>query len=156
MSDLQVGTEIFNYPDPGTEPGWGDDATGWAKAVTELLASIAGPGTINETQSNIDNNIAVATDIAGMVFNSSQTKSAIVLYRIQRDTDSISPLTEMGQLNIVLDDGTWKLTRMIIVGNDAGVLLDIDSTGQVQYTSSNLAGTNYTGSIKFKTMGTIG
>lgn len=155
MADLQVGTEIFNYPDPGTEPGWGADATGWATAVTELLSSLAGPGTINETQSTIDNNISVDEQVAGLIFNSALTQSAIVIYRIHRDTDAISPMTEMGQLDILLDNGTWKMTRTILSGEPAGITLDVDPTGQIIYQSSNLAGANYNGFIKFKTIGII-
>lgn len=155
MSDLQVGTETFNYPDPGTEPGWGTDATGWATAVTELLASLAGAGTINETQSIIANNISVAEPIAGLVFSDTLTQSALIIYRIERDTDSIAPRTEMGQINILFDDGSWKMSREILAGDPAGVVMDIDVTGQITFTSSNLAGANYEGFIKFKTIGII-
>lgn len=155
MSDLQIGTEIFNYPDPGTEPGWGTDATGWATAVTELLGSLASPGTINETQSIVANNTAVAAPIAGLVFSDTLTQSALVIYRIQRDTDAISPMTEMGQINVLFNDGIWQMSREILAGDPAGVVMDIDATGQITFTSSNLAGANYDGYIKFKTIGII-
>lgn len=155
MADLQVGTEIFNYPDPGTEPGWGDDATGWATAVTELLQSLAGAGTINETQSNIDDNIIANSEVAGLVFNGALTQSAVIIYRIQRDTDAITPLTEMGRIDVLLDNGTWKMSREITAGEPAGVVMDIDGNGQIVYQSTNLPGANYTGFIKFKTIGII-
>lgn len=155
MANLTVNNTTFNYPDPGQEPGWGEDATGWAEAVTEVLNSLAGTGTINETQSNIENNISVNTQIAGLVFNSSLTQSATVLYRILRDTDSISPIIEQGKLDILYDNGTWKLSREIVVGSPAGVIIDIDGTGQLVYKSSNIAGANYQGYIKFKTTGII-
>lgn len=155
MADLLVNNEIFNYPDPGTEPGWGTDATGWAVAVTEVLNSLAGPGTINEVQSVIENNISDAIALPGLVFAASLTQSATVLYRIQRDTDDISPIIEQGRLDIMLDNGTWKMSRDIIVGNLAGVTFSIDATGQINYTSTNLAGANYTGFVKFKTIGIL-
>lgn len=155
MSDLLVNNEVYAYPDPGTEPGWGTDATGWAEAVTEVLASLAGPGTINEVQSNIENNISIDTSVAGLIFASSLTQSAIVMYRIQRDSDSISPLIEAGRLDIVLNNGVWEMSREITGGNPAGVSFDVDGTGQVVYQSTNIAGANYTGSVKFKTTGIL-
>lgn len=153
--DLRVGNEIYDYPTSSQEPGWGEDATNWAIAVTEVLNSLAGPGTINEVQSVIENNISVATALPGLVFAASLTQSAVVLYRIQRDTDDISPIIEQGRLDIVLDNGVWKMSRDITVGNLSGVTFDIDATGQVTYLSSNLPGMNYAGSVKFKTTGIL-
>jgi len=154
MADLIVNNTIFNYPDPGEEPGWGEDATGWAEAVTEALQSLAPAGTLNEAQSAIDNN-QTDEEIAGLVFSSSLTKTATVLYRIQRDTDSITELVEQGYLNILYDNGTWLMSREISTGSPAGVQLDINSMGQVIYTSTNIAGANYTGFIRFKTFGIV-
>lgn len=151
MAELKVNNTIYNYPDPGTEPGWGNDATEWAKAITEAVDSLAGAGSIVETQSIIANNISVATPVAGLQFNSALTKSAIVFYRIFRDTDITTPVTEQGELQITLDNTTWKLSRTITVGDSAGVLMDIDSVGQVNYTSSNISGSSYEGFIRFKT-----
>lgn len=155
MPDLKVNNEIYSYPDAGQEPGYGSDATGWAEAVTDVLDSLAGSGTINETQSIIENNILTNQAIAGLVFSSSLTKSATVFYRIERDTNSITPLVEQGTLVVVLNGSTWELTREISAGNPAGVVMDIDNTGQVVYTSTNLSGTGYVGIIKFKTTGIL-
>lgn len=154
MADLIVNNTTFNYPDPGEEPGWGDDATGWAEAVTEALDSLAPAGTLNEAQSAIDNN-QTNQEVSGLVFSSSLTKTATVLYRIQRDTDSMSPLIEQGYLYILYSDGNWLMSREISTGTPAGVQLDVNVSGQVIYTSTNLAGANYTGFIKFKTFGIV-
>lgn len=154
MADLIVNNTTFNYPDPGAEPGWGEDATGWAKAVTDALASLAPAGTLNEAQSAIDNN-QTNEEVSGLLFSFLLTKTATVLYRIERDTDAMSPLVEQGYLYILYDNGTWLISREISAGTPAGVQLDIDSNGQVIYTSTNLAGASYTGFIKFKTFGIV-
>lgn len=154
MPSLIVNNEIFEFPTSGAEPGWGQDVTGWAVAVSDVLNSIAGPGTINEVNSIIDNN-ATNQPISGLVLSSSLTQSAVVFYRIQRDTDDISPMIEQGQLSILLNNGTWEMSREITAGSYSGVIMDIDNTGQLMYTSSNLAGANYSGTIKFKTTGIL-
>lgn len=155
MSTLIVNGTAYNYPDPGTEPGWGEDATGWAKAVTNALQSLAAAGTIFETQSSIANNITTFTQIPGLQFNSALTLSALVFYRIFRDTDSATPVNEEGILSIIVDNGTWKMSREIVVGETTGVTLDVNGAGEIVYKSTNIAGANYQGIIKFKTIGII-
>jgi|SRR5690606_24463687 len=154
MADLKVNNVTFNYPDPGTEPGWGDDATGWAEAVTDALESLAPAGTLNEAQSAIDNN-QVNEEVNGLIFSSLLTKTATVLYRVERDTDDINALVEQGYLYILYDNGTWLMSREISTGTPAGVQFDINGLGQVIYTSTNLTGSNYTGFIRFKTFGIV-
>lgn len=151
MADLKINTTTFNYPDPGTEPGWGEDATGWAKAVTDELTSLVPLGSLNTAQASLDNN-QTAQDVPGLLFTNLFTKTVTVLYRIERDTDSMSPLVEQGYLYILYDNGTWLISREITVGSPAGIQLDIVA-GQVKYTSTNLSGANYIGFIKFKTFG---
>lgn len=153
--DLQVGNTTYAYPTPGEEPNWGADATSWAQAVTELLQSIAGAGTINEVESVIANNVTTDTEVLGLAFSETLTQAAIVLYRIVRDSDDITPVTEMGKLDIVYDNGTWKMSREIGAGEPAGVTLDINSLGQVVYQSTNISGANYEGVVKFKTVSVL-
>ena len=154
MSDLKVNNVTFNYPDPGAEPGWGDDATGWAKAVTDALESLAPAGTLNEAQAAIDNN-QTNQEISGLLFSASLTKTATVLYRIERQTDSVTPMIEQGYIYILFNNGSWDLSREISVGEPTGVNITVDTNGQLLYTSTNLAGANYEGFIRYKTFGII-
>lgn len=156
MSNLKVNNTTYNYPDQGSEPGWGGDATGWAEGVTEVLASLQPSGTINETQSSIDL-VATNKSITAMVFNQALSKAATVTYRIERTTDSTA-LYEKGTLEIAYDPtlvNPWVLSRVIDVGSDALVSMDITSAGQVIYTSLTVPGTNYNGFIRFKTASSI-
>lgn len=155
MSELVVNNKAFNYPDPGTEPGWGAEATDWAKEVTAVLDSISGVGTIIETITTIENNISVPTSIPALVFNSNLTQAIKLFYKIKRDTDSVPEVSEQGVLELFYTNGTWLVSREISVGSPTGVFFDIDNTGQIKYTSSNLAGANYVGSIRFKTISVL-
>lgn len=157
MPNLTVNNNTYAYPDPGTEAGWGSDATGWAEDVTAALDSLAGTGTINETQAIIELT-ATDQDIAGLAFNSSVVQAATVAYRISRVTTGggAEQLTEAGTLEIVYDpaNSQWVMTRTFTNAADVRVSMDIsgNTTGQVIYSSLALTGSNYNGIIRFKTV----
>lgn len=155
MPNLKVNNQTFNYPSPGSEPSWGDDATGWAEAVTVVLDSLAPTGTVNETQLTLDNN--ASKPVTGLLFNEAFSEGVEITYRIFRKTDD-TELSEKGSLSIVYkpsDPQKWFMTRVIDSGDDALVTLDIGADGQVFYTSTPILGDNYTGLIRFKTKNTL-
>ena len=152
MPKLIVNNNSYNYPGNHQEPGWGGEATDWAEAVTEVLDSVAGAGTINETQSTIDN-VATDKDVAGFSLNSALVEGADVSYKIFRKTDNIE-LSEKGTISLNYKPGStekWSLSRTITAGDNAQVTIDIDENGQVTYSANALSGPNYSGYIRFKT-----
>lgn len=167
MSDQKVNSKVFNIPDPGKQPNWAKDVTGWIKEVSTVLSSIAGLGSITETQSVIENGINSLTpkSIAGLIFNSSLTTSAEVAYRIYRKTQNTTALAESGVLRVqysAVDPlNKWTIQREILVGEPTFIYLDIDNNGQVKYSSSLInvnvptPDTNYEGYIRFKTTNII-
>jgi hypothetical protein len=42
---------------------------------------------------------------------------------------------------------TWSLGAQSYLGDDSGVVFSVDNAGQVNYTSTELFGTNYEGSV---------
>lgn len=167
MSDQRVNSKVFNIPDPGKQPNWAKDVTNWIKEVTTVLSSIAGIGTITETQSLVENGVPQLSprSVAGLVFNSNLTREAEVAYRIYRKTANTTALAETGILRIgyseVSPANRWLLQREITTGEPSMIYLDIDNNGQVKYWSSLVANnvptpdTNYEGYIRFKTTNII-
>lgn len=158
MPNLTVNNNTYAYPDPGTEPGWGQDATDWASDVTTVLDSVAGTGTISETQALIALT-ATDEDIPGLLFNNTITESAQVIYRILRVTTGggAEQLSESGILQMVYNPAgstgeKWLMSRQITAGTNTRVSLNIDDDGQVTYSSLTLTGASYSGYIKFKTI----
>lgn len=152
MPNLTINGQIFDFPTSGQEPNWADGLSGWAEEVTTVLNSIAGTGTINETQVTIDNN-ATNKVVNGLLFNEAFTQGMEITYRIYRKTDSIE-LAEKGSLDVVFKPGAvekWFISRRIDAGDDSLVALDITDQGQITYTTTPIAGTNYQGYIRFKT-----
>lgn len=96
----------------------------------------------------IANNQSVATDITGMILNDSLYRGFTIDYLIWRATD-INSKIQYGQLRAVYNanTSTWYLSDNYS-GQDAEVEFSIN-INQVQYTSSNLAGADYAGYIKF-------
>lgn len=159
MSSITVNSKVINYPDQGQEANWGAEASKFASEVASALDNIAGPGTITETQSLIENNTIISKAVAGLSFNQSLTKSAKLSYRIYRKTDSSVEMSEEGTIDVhysTVDPlNKWSLSREIENGEPTLVNLDIDNTGQVRYTSNNIAGTNYQGFIRFKSISNL-
>lgn len=159
MPKLTVKNNTYDYPDEGTEAGtWGADATGWATDINDVVNSLAGSGTINETSTTL---LTTGTnaEVPGLLFNSATTRSAIVLYTIVRITSSQSR-NETGLLFINYDNGGpgWKMSRVMVGSSEpTQTILDITGTsiGQVTYTASALAGTDVTYYIRFKSISSL-
>lgn len=149
MPLLIVNNKVFNYPDEGEAPGWGNDATMWAKEVTDVLNFLQAPGDIVNSIANINNNQTSPTDVVGLIFSSTNTRNARVTYQVKRSVTGTT-IIQSGTLFLDWDpqSSTWILTHDYTAG-DAGVVFSVLPSGQVQYTSSNMIGSGYTGEIKF-------
>jgi len=151
MAQLTIAGNTYNYPDPGTDPGWGSEATDWARAVTDVLNSFLGPGDILPTDFEIVDDTSTPTDVVGLTFDGALVRAANVTYAIVRGS-----ITQTGTLYLSYN-GTasagnqWTLSEQL--SNDAGVRFSVTDAGQVQYISSS-TGTN--GQMRFsaKTLGT--
>ena len=152
-TNLTVNNSVFAYPDPGDEPGWGEGASGWAAEVTDVLANVQGPDDISQTTFNIANNQTSSTDVTGLVFSTATVRSALVDYSIYIVTSS-NEKAEKGQLELIYKNGAtvgqkWSIGQ-VFFGDDSGVRFTMTDAGQIQYTSSNIAGTSYVGTMHFE------
>jgi hypothetical protein len=114
------------------------------------VETFLGAGFMQETTFTIANNTAVAANVTGLVFSSASYKSAVIYCEVRRKT-STNELISNGMLRVYYRDltSTWELLDEL-GGDDDGVVFSITSAGQVQYTSSNVSGTSYTGKLTFK------
>lgn len=152
---LVINGTTYQYPVPGEDAQWGAEATDWAKAVTNVLTTLISPGDILTTVFTINNNISIATNINGLIFDSGTVRAANISYVIYRISNTnISQQTETGTIYLTLDDSApigekWTLAQSSS-GTNAGVVFYIDdATGQVQYTSNDIGSLGYVGSITF-------
>lgn len=144
---LQIGSEIFEYPEQGTDAteGWGESGSSWAQAVTDVLGTLQNANDITLTTYNLLDNVITPTDIVGLRFSISSVLFCKIDYVIERlvgATVYVESGTILGNF-----DGTDFNVSIDCVG-DAGIGIDCNNIGQFQYTSTNLGHTSCT--IKFK------
>ena len=156
---LTITGNTFQYPTSGDDPGWGADATDWAAAITDVLNTIISANDIITTSYIINNNVSVVTDVNRLFFDPSSVRAANITYSIYRiSTASPSGNTETGTIYLTFDNSAavnnkWLLGQQKV--GDAGVSFSITDAGQVQYKSTDINTTGYSGTIKFnaKTLG---
>lgn len=146
---LIVNNTSFDYPEAGDPKGWGEEATAWASEVTAVIGDLKGPNDIIQTSFTIANNTLIASDVVGLTFDAATVRMADISYSVYRVTDS-AEINESGTISIQYysNSGTWDIGQDYI--GDASTVFSITNAGQVQYTSSNLAGLNYEGTITFR------
>lgn len=141
------GTTYF-IPVQGQNPPWGEELHDLLQALVTIANNTFSVGDISTTNFTIANNNTSASDVTSLSFDPAVIRSATITYSIYRST-SINELSEHGHILVTYKNtaNTWELARFAV--GDAGVTFSILPTGQIQYVSSNLAGTSYTALLKF-------
>lgn len=148
-TDLIVEGNVYTFPDQGAVPPWGADVAAWAAAVTETLAGINSIGDILARSATIGNNTSSVADVNGLIFDGVSVRGARILYSIYRTSSAIvTPKVEGGVLDIEFDGTNWTISRESSA--DTGIVFTITNNGQVQYTSSSIPGTSYSGKMSYR------
>jgi hypothetical protein len=151
---LVINGTSYNYPVSGENPEWGEDASAWAQAVTDALATLLSTGDILDTTSTINNNISSPTNINGAIFDPGTVRAANLDYAIYRiSTSNPSGHAETGTLFLIYDDSAavnqkWQLSQR--TNGSSGVSFSITDNGQIQYISTDIGAIGYVGNIKFR------
>lgn len=147
---LTIGSDTFNYPSANESPGWGEDASAWAEAVTQALANISSATDVPLTQVAISDNASGAT-VAGLTIDPTTVRSAVVTYNCYRKASTTGPdYSEAGTVTLAyqnLASSTEKWVMSQVYEGNAGISFDIDDTGQVTYSTIQLSAT---GLLTFK------
>lgn len=149
MIVVNLNNKTFQIPEPGQEPGWGEDVTAYLVELAEVLNFLVAPGDIINSTALIANNQTTPADVVGLVFSNAETRSARVSYQVKRSVTGTT-LIQSGTLYLDWNPGlsTWILTQDFTSGN-AGILFSVTAGGQVKYTTDNLTGSGYQGEIVF-------
>lgn len=166
--DLQIGSNIYEYPSPGEPAGWSEGASDWAEGVTNALATVQGPNDILLTSSSlIIPNGTPETEgpfnVNGFLFDSATVQGFDAQFLVTRTyTDGTPKEIESGDIIGNGADGEFRISISSI--GDVGISFSIlsqseidalpipDSSkvaGQVQYTLEERANTQNI-QIKFK------
>jgi hypothetical protein len=119
---------------PGNNYYYGTNSGG-TKGFFPLVAGSAGD--IPETSFSPANNQAVAADVTGFAFANGVVRSFSALVSVH--IDATSDLYEEFNLQGIQRGSDWMMT-VDAGGDNSGIVFSITSAGQVQYTSTNVAG----------------
>lgn len=146
---LIIDGQTYNYPANKDDPGWGEDATAWAQAATDALASILSPGDILLQSFNLVDGVAVPADMTNFFFDPLSVRTAIAEYSIYRVAGLVERV-EGGTIIFTYKSltGTWDITQYSSIG-PSGITFSITNSGQVQYISDTM-GVGHSGTIKFR------
>jgi hypothetical protein len=146
---LIVGNEEFEFPISGQSPGYASEITDWAEAVTDALTNVQKPNDILTTTATLGNNVTAPQNIPGFSFSTAEVIAIDCRYFVKRITTSPNvTVTEVGYIEGYYDGTNWGIS--IRSTGDSGIELSITPAGQIQYTSSNLAGATHVGQIIFE------
>jgi len=115
-----------------------------------LVLYAQGVATDLQTDFTIANNTGPA-DVTGMVVNKATFNAAIFQFQLFRSTDNPTELKEVGFIYLAYDsvNDAWAIS-LDSKFDDAGVNFTVVAgTGQVQYTSTDVAGGSYAGTLRF-------
>lgn len=94
-------------------------------------------GDLNEVSFSLANNQAVFVDVTGVSFNNANTRSIEIQYSIV--IDATADLYESGKIMAVQRGADYEITHQVN-GDNSLIVLDIDTSGQLQYKSASYAG----------------
>jgi hypothetical protein len=139
----------YTLPQQNDEAPWGENLSELIEALVTAVDSINGDGDILDTEISIANNQSSVASVTGLTFDVGTVRSAVVTYSVYRSTT----LSEKGECGILLltylsTANAWNISRYS--NDDSGIVFTVTDAGQVQYTTDNMSGASYTGTLTFK------
>jgi hypothetical protein len=129
--DINASTSVIkNVVDPTNDQ---DAAT--KKYVDDNTTFV--PGDLDEVSFSLSNNQAAFTDVTGVAFANGVTRSAELEYSVV--IDATADLYESGKIIAIQKGADWEVSQSV-TGDNSQIILDINSSGQLQYKSANYAG----------------
>lgn len=146
------GTQI-DFPSSADAPNWAPAVISFAQAVEAALNS-AGVGAFDVPPQVLDISIynpGTSVNINPLNFPITVVRAAFIRYAVFRTTSS-NTAYEVGELEIIYNPNgpsgnLWEVGRQY-VGNGL-ITFYVTDAGQVQFTTSTLAGTGHEGKISF-------
>jgi hypothetical protein len=94
-----------------------------------------------------------ATSLTGMLFSNLTCRSVTATVEVRRKTSSAEAIAT-GVLRLIYRELTsaWAIAGLQLDGDDTGLTLTVTSAGQLQYVSSTLSGSSYSGTFKMKVL----
>lgn len=145
--NITINGTTFQLPIQSDNPPWGTELTDIIEALADVANNSVGPGDIETTTFVLANNQSSPVPITGLFFDQSTVRSAEISYSIDLSTSS-TELVENGKLFLNYDSTSNSWQQMQFSNGYTGVIFSV-SSGQVNYTSPNVAGSSFSGKLVF-------
>lgn len=149
---LNISGTLVEIPSSGQSPNWSSGVIEAFQAIEAALQGVAGAfDTPPQIQSIDSYNPGVNIDLQEAIYPTSDVRSIELIYSVYRETTT-NNASETGTLKAVYNPNNpptqqWEVSRS---GNgEAYIDFTFLDTGQVQFTTTALAGSNHTGTISF-------
>jgi hypothetical protein len=145
---VQIGSRVFEIPDQGDNPSWGEEVTAWIVAATDALGTVQGANDILTTSATLANNQSTPADIPGLLFNTAEVEAVEIDYVIIRVYDfGATTVVESGKIQGNYDGSEFFISVEAV--GESGTTISVLNTGQLQYITTDLADHQAT-TIRFK------
>lgn len=152
-----AGTTI-QFPLSGADPNWSPAVILFAQLVAQALSGVVGPFDVSPQIFDMTANVNTNVSLPNLAFPTSEVRGAFIRYSVFRQTSSTSG-SETGTLVATYNPNNpvnqkWEMTRTF-AGNNANITFTITDTGQVQFSTTVLAGTSHVGIITYSAQATL-
>lgn len=126
---LTIGSQVFDYPITGTG-NYGEEATAWAEAASEVLAEVKGPGDLSITETLLT---GTSGNISGLVFDISFVQRIYITGIITRSFSGLPDLVESFSIEGAYNGSEFNFSQ-VFDGDDTDVEFTVTG-GQFGYIS---------------------
>lgn len=152
MPIITIAGNVIDFPSTAQSPDWSESIIQFALAVESALSSVVGSFDVAPQSFVLDSyNPGSNIDVPNLSFSTASVRAAFIRYSVYRNTSSTT-VTESGDMIIVYNPtnpvgNKWEVIQQRV--GDASVLLTITDTGQMQITTSTLAGLSHSGKLAY-------
>lgn len=150
-----------NFPISGSSPNWSAAVIQAIELIAEALTISSGPYDIPPQNFIMTSNVNSNVPIPNLEFPVTAVQGAMVLYGCQRSTNSVQ-ISQSGILILNYDPtqspgSLWQITDEFASSSSAGagITFSMSDVGQLQFSTTSIAGTDYQGTINFRALAVL-
>lgn len=151
MPNITIGGTVIDFPDSAESPNWAPSIIQFAQAVASTLSTVVNTYDIASQVYTMVANVNSGVSLPNLSFSTSAVRAAFIRYSVFRSTTTANG-SEAGTLVIVYNPNNapgLKWEKIQVSAADASVSFTITDAGQVQFSSTALAGASHTGFISY-------
>lgn len=151
---LNIQGTIINFPTSAQSPDWSEPIVQFAQAVAQALSTATGPYDVSPQIYTMISNVNTNVPLPSLAFPTSAVRGAIIQYTVYRNTTGVGATSgaQIGELQIIYNPNGPTGNKWEISNEHTGIAnvsFSVTDQGQVTFSSTFIAGANYTGFIGY-------